>query len=245
MTSNQSHLGSLNPAVKLITHILLMLLLMMIDRPLTTFSIWIFVLIIGVGIGGWKGRFLIRVLLPYSLFFVLTFWMLAAFGKGENTVWQWGWFHVTAESMRNGLLIALRMLAFVTIGLLFTTTTNLQELMMSFIHQWRLSPKWAYGFMAGFRCIPMFQSDVAQLKEAHRIRGYRQNGSFKSFIHYAVPLLTQAIRRSERMAIAMEVRGFTGTRDRTYYQVTKVSIVDYLYLFIMLFVAVCMMLFLK
>ena len=56
-----------------------------------------------------------------SLFwiFILIFWMMAAFGKGQETTWQWAWFHVTQESINHGLTIAFRMLAFVTYGLLF------------------------------------------------------------------------------------------------------------------------------
>ncbi|SLL33246.1 cobalt ABC transporter [Mycobacteroides abscessus subsp. abscessus] len=220
------------------THILLMVILMTVHSAISTLAIWVCVFILGLTLGGWKGKFLVKVLLPYSIFFVLTFWMLAAFGKGETVVWKWAWFTVTEESIGNGLLIALRMLAFVTIGLLFTTTTNLYVLMMSLIHQWKLSPKWAYGMLAGFRCIPMFQSDLAQLKEAHRIRGYKHSGTWKAFFRYAVPLITQAIRRSEQMAIAMEVRGFTGERDRTYYQKTIITSYDYLYFSMVMIIAI-------
>ncbi|MGN8844927.1 energy-coupling factor transporter transmembrane component T [Bacillus sp. 522_BSPC] len=220
------------------THILLMVILMTIQSAFSTLAIWIYVMLLGLMLGGWKGKFLVKVLLPYSVFFVLTFWMLAAFGKGETVVWKWAWFQVTEESIRSGFLISMRMLAFVTIGLLFTTTTNLYELMMSLIHQWKLSPKWAYGMLAGFRCIPMFQSDLAQLKEAHRVRGYKHSGTWKAFFRYAVPLLTQAIRRSEQMAMAMEVRGFTGERDRTYFQKTFITLYDYLYISVMLIVGI-------
>ncbi|PAD84079.1 cobalt transporter [Niallia circulans] len=243
MKSNESYLSQLNPAMKLMTHIILMVILMTIQSALSTVAIWLYVLILGLTLGGWKGKFLGKVLLPYSIFFVLTFWMLAAFGKGETVVWKWAWFQVTEESINSGLLIAMRMLAFVTIGLLFTTTTNLYELMMSLIHQWKLSPKWAYGMMAGFRCIPMFQSDLAQLKEAHRIRGYKHSGTWKAFLRYAVPLLTQAIRRSEQMAMAMEVRGFTGEKDRTYFQKTSITLFDYLYFSMMIVIAICIAVF--
>lgn len=180
-----------------------------------------------------------------SLFYLLCAYVLDAsrIWERETVVWKWAWFQVTEESIGSGLLISMRMLAFVTIGLLFTTTTNLYELMMSLIHQWKLSPKWAYGMMAGFRCIPMFQSDLAQLKEAHRIRGYKHSGTWKAFFRYAVPLLTQAIRRSEQMAIAMEVRGFTGEKDRTYYQKTYITLFDYFYCSMMLLIGIFIALF--
>lgn len=202
---------------------------MALDDPFTTFYLWIFVLIIGIAIGGWRLPYLVKALLPYTFFFVLVFWMMAAFGKGENVLFHWAWFRVTEESIKNGLNLSLRMLGFVTIGLLFTSTTDLNKLIMSLIHQFHLSPKWAYGFLAGFRCIPLFQEELLQIKAAHRIRGYKNYGSWKAFSRYAVPLLTTAIRRSERMATAMAARGFTGTRERTYYVKPTVSRCDYGY----------------
>lgn len=218
-----------------------MFLLMAVTNPLTTLAVWIFVLIMGISIGGWKLPFLVKVLLPYLFLFIFVFWMRAAFGIGEHVIMEWAWFRITEESLRNGLTISLRMLGFVTIGLLYTSTTDLNLFIMSLIQQCKLSPKWAYGFLAGFRCIPMFQEELAQIKEAHRIRGYKYTGSWRAFRRYAVPLLTQAIRRSERMAIAMEARGFTGTRDRTYYRSPIVSKQDYVYLAVVLMIAVVLL----
>lgn len=99
--------------------------------------------------------------------------------QGDHTVWKWAWFHMTEESLRNGLTIALRMLGFVTFGLLFTSTTDLTAFMMSLIHQCKMSPKWAYGMLAGFRFIPLFQSELKQMKAAHKIRGYKQKTAGK------------------------------------------------------------------
>lgn len=110
---------------------------------------------------------------------------MAAFGKGEETIWEWAWFRVTEESVGNGLTIVPRMLGFVTYGLLFTSTTDLTQFIMSLIHQCRLSPKWAYGLLAGFRFVPLFQSELSQMKAAHKIRGYKQKNSWKAFIRYA------------------------------------------------------------
>lgn len=240
MESNQSCLSQINPSYKLIAHIIVMVMLMFIGNPIKTFVFWIAFLLVGLAIGGWTVKYLLKVMVSYCLFFVLVFWMLAAFGKGDNEIWQWAWFRITEESIGNGLTISLRMLAFVTIGLLFTSTTNLHLFMMSLIHQLKVSPKWAYGFLAGFRCIPMFQAELMQLKDAHRIRGYKQRRSWQSFKRYAIPLLTNAIRKSERMAIAMEARGFTGSRDRSYYKTTAITPIDVLYVGLLLLFAISM-----
>ncbi|QCJ41235.1 energy-coupling factor transporter transmembrane protein EcfT [Bacillus sp. S3] len=235
MKGNQSWLSTLNPACKLLAHFLAMLILMAITDPKETLGIWIIAVFIGIFCGGWRMSYLLKRFLPYLGFFILVFWMMAAFGKGEETIWNWAWFHVTEESLTNGLTISLRMLGFVTFGLLFTSTTDLTLFIMSLIHQCKLSPKWAYGLLAGFRFIPLFQSELNQMKAAHKIRGYKQKSSWEAFMRYSLPLFTQGVRKSERIAIAMEARGFTGTRDRTYYQTTKLGVKDLIYLIGLLF----------
>lgn len=229
MKSNDSWLAGVNPSCKLLSHLLVMFLLMGITDPVIILGLWLLAVAIGVTLGGWRAGYLLRRLLPYTLFFVMIVWMLAAFGKGEQVIWQWAWFRVTEESLNNGLMIGLRMLGFVTYGLLFTSTTDLTALMMSLIHQLKLSPKWAYGMLAGFRFIPLFQSELQQMKAAHKIRGYSQKNRWKAFIRYAMPLFTQGIRKSERIAIAMEARGFDGTRNRTYYLTPAMVTRDWLY----------------
>ncbi|MFT4416639.1 energy-coupling factor transporter transmembrane component T family protein [Fredinandcohnia humi] len=236
MKSNDTFLAYLNPCIKLLSHLLVMILLMTITNPKVAFEIWILGVFIGIFLGGWRLIYILKRLLPYLGIFILVFWMMAAFGEGEETVWKWAWFHITVESINHGLTIALRMLGFITYGLLFTSTTDLTLLIMSLIHQCKLSPKWAYGLIAGFRFIPLFQSELNQIKIAHKIRGYKPKNSWKAFIRYSLPLFTQGIRKAERIAVAMEVRGFTGARDRTYYQTTIVEVKDWSYLLSLLIV---------
>ncbi|GGE44607.1 putative HMP/thiamine permease protein YkoC [Pullulanibacillus camelliae] len=234
MTPMNSALAHINPSLKLSTHLVIMILLMMTSDPRTTCLLWLLAVSTGIVFGGWRLHYLVKRLLPYLLFFVLTFWMLAAFGKGETLLWQWGWFHITQEGIQHGLTIAMRMYAFVTYSLLFTSTTDVSEFIMSLIHQCHLSPKWAYGLLAGLRFVPLFQSELQQMKAAHKIRGFQRKNWREAFIRYTLPLLTQGIRRAERVAIAMEARGFTGSKTRTYYATPQIKKKDYSYSAILL-----------
>ena len=229
MTPMSSPLAHINPSLKLGTHLAIMVLLMMTSDPHTTGLLWILAVCTGIGVGGWRIHYLLTRLLPYLLFFLLTFWMLAAFGEGTTVLWQWGWFHVTQEGIQHGLTIAMRMYAFITYSLLFTSTTDLSKFVMSLIHQCHLSPKWAYGLLAGLRFIPLFQSELQQMKIAHKIRGFQRKNWREALMRYTLPLLTQGIRRAERVAIAMEARGFTGSSTRTYYYTPQVKKKDYGY----------------
>ncbi|WP_146809995.1 MULTISPECIES: energy-coupling factor transporter transmembrane component T family protein [Aneurinibacillus] len=229
MHANRSRLARVNPAVKLTAHLAVMLFLMMIADPITSALLWLLSIIVGVMFGGWTMRYIRKRIVPYLGFFLLVFWMLAAFGKGEHVLGQFAWFRITEEGIYHGLTIAFRMLGFVTYGLLFTSTTDTTQLVMSLIHQYRLSPKWGYGLLAGLRFVPLFQSELAQMKAAHKIRGFHAQGKLKSFARYTLPLFTQGIRKAERVAIAMEARGFDGSRNRTYYHTPVTSKSDYVY----------------
>lgn len=78
---------------------------------------------------------------------------------------------------------------------------------------------------------------------AHKVRGYKQKNRWKAFKRYSLPLFSLGIRKAERIAIAMEVRGFTGGRDRTYYQTTKVLTKDLAYLLSLLIVVIGIIIF--
>lgn len=60
-------------------------------------------------------------------------------------------------------------------------------------------------------------------------------------MRYSIPLFSQGIRKAERIAIAMEARGFTGTKERTYYQTTHVVAKDWAYAFLLLIVVITLM----
>ncbi|CAM5474966.1 cobalt transporter [Bacillus safensis FO-36b] [Bacillus safensis subsp. safensis] len=81
MQSNHSFLSTVNPVMKLLAHLLAMCCFMAISDPKTTFIIWLFALGIGVVLGGWNMKYLVTRLVPYLFFFILVFWMMAAFGK--------------------------------------------------------------------------------------------------------------------------------------------------------------------
>ena len=86
MKSNGSWLSTLNPSCKLFVHLLVMFALTGIKDPVLTLVLWLLAVVIGVTLGGWTPSYLLRRLVPYLLFFVMVFWMLAAFGKGEQVL---------------------------------------------------------------------------------------------------------------------------------------------------------------
>ncbi|WP_244964398.1 energy-coupling factor transporter transmembrane component T family protein [Listeria aquatica] len=228
--NKDTFLASINPTLKLMTHLMIMFILMSSMSALFTLIILLISFVTGIFLAKWDYTYFRKNIFPYFLFALLVFWSMAAFGEGTHILWQWGWFRVSTESMQHGLVLAERAMAFILIGLLFISTTNVTDLVMSFIHQCKMPPKWGYGLLAGIRFIPDFQTELKEVVQAHKVRGYIKYNKLRQFVHYLLPLLTRGIRKAERTAVAIEARGFQEGQKRTFYKQTMVKKKDWLYM---------------
>lgn len=126
---------------------------------------------------------------------------------------------IGAETLANGLGLALRLLGIVLAGLLATATTQPTELADSLVQQLRVSPRFAIGALAAFRLLPLLSEEWQTLAMARRARGVEAGRSpiaaVRLFAGQMLALLVGAIRRGTRMALAMEARGFGAMPCRT------------------------------
>lgn len=179
------------------------------------------------------GHPLLRVLLyasPFILVFISTLTGMMFFGKGETTWWKYGIIHITEESFYRGVHLGFRALSMAAIGLLFGLTTRPVRLFYSLMQQWRLPPKFAYSFLAAMNLIPILIEEFQTLRHALIIRSMgRKKRIWQVYTvlkQYAIPLLAQSIRRAQRIAVAMEAKGFQNENKRTYYYEVGYSSVD-------------------
>lgn len=187
-------------------------------------------------------------LLPFVLFFVLYTWTLTAYAavpSGAPT-WHFLFFRLSVAGFHAGLVLALRMLSSVAFGVLFVSTTDITDLVVSLCQNFRVPPKFAYGSLAGLRFFPLFEEEWQKIRRARRLRGRRERWRLARVATYALPLLSQAIRLGERVAIAMEARGFRGAAAespdaRTYYRPTRVAARDLVALLGVTFACVLML----
>jgi energy-coupling factor transport system permease protein len=89
------------------------------------------------------------------------------------------------------------------------------------VQQARVPERFAYGALAAFQAVPRLAEDFVALREARRIRGLRTTWHPRIL----VGLLVLAIRRADRLAVAMDARGF-GSGPRTRYRVERWSLPD-------------------
>ncbi|RKQ30783.1 energy-coupling factor transporter transmembrane component T family protein [Oceanobacillus halophilus] len=231
-------ISSVNPTIKAISILVPGIFLSFTFDVFTPLIYLLFVLAItftltNISISKW-----IKIFSPFVLVALGFAWMAAlysnqtySYGEVHFQLWH---FEITTGSIQTGISLALRSLCFVALSLLFALTTDSTKLMLSLMQQCKLPPKITYGILAGYRFLPIFKHELHVLRQAHRIRGVSRTrgikGQINQFRRYSIPLLANGIRKAERVAIAMESKGFTGDKERTHYHDLTVSKKDWYFL---------------
>jgi energy-coupling factor transport system permease protein len=145
------------------------------------------------------------------------FWTYTLFYAGPGPAWIYG------------ATMAARLLAILSASAMFVLTTDPTQLVRSLIHQLHVSPRIAYSVFAAYRFVPLLEVEFETIRAAHQMRGGIGRGNLldkpRELFGYAIPLLASAVRKGERVALAMESRGFgaLSARDRTYYRITTLG----------------------
>ncbi|MCT4782327.1 MULTISPECIES: energy-coupling factor transporter transmembrane component T family protein [Exiguobacterium] len=222
----------MNPTVKFVTVTCLMFGLAFMFNPWTPLAVFIGTLVLQSLFANvsWKrwGLFMI----PFLLTAIGTLWTTLVFGKASSGEVVFVLFgnNVTEENVMLAVTLALRVLAFTALSLLFTLTTDPKRFVYSLMQQGKLSPKIAYSVFVGFRFFPILKHEMMQLYETHALRGVRLETRLDHVRHVPkllIPLLAGSIRQAERIAFSMEARAFTGDK-RTTYEVVPVTRSDML-----------------
>ncbi|NNU94478.1 energy-coupling factor transporter transmembrane protein EcfT [Geobacillus sp. NFOSA3] len=206
-----------NPSLKLMVLILLFIVVLFVHNPNVLINFSFGLLLLFILYTGYPWRFLLLLFLPFFLVFVSTASSMILFGEGSTTWFRWGLIHVTEESFLRGMHLGFRALSFALLGLLFSLTTRPVRLFYSLMQQLKLKPKYAYSFLAGVRLIPIMIEEFQTVRNALKVRGVVHNGLFEKMKRYAIPLLSQSIRRAQRIAVAMEAKRFSNSAERTFY----------------------------
>jgi energy-coupling factor transport system permease protein len=214
----ETWLHRINPSLKLIVMTILFIGVLFIHNPNVLMNLTLGFLLLLFAFAGYPLKYLLLFLLPFLFIFVSTAVSMILFGNGQTTWFQWGLIHITEESFFRGLHLGFRAFIFALLGLIFSLTTRPVYLFYSLMQQLKLKPKYAYSFLAGIRLIPIMLEEFQTVQNALKVRGAAEKSNvFQKIKRYAIPLLSQSIRRAQRIAIAMEAKRFSQTVSRTFY----------------------------
>jgi len=156
--------------------------------------------------------------------------LFAAAQLGPTLV-ELGPLRIGAETLLNGVGLALRLMAIALAGLLATATSDPIDVADALIQHMRVSPRFAIGVLAALRLLPLLAQEWQILGMARRARGVDAGRSpvaaVRLFAGQLLGLLGGAIRRGSRMAMAMEARGFGASPCRSVARVQRMRPSDW------------------
>jgi energy-coupling factor transport system permease protein len=221
----ESWLHRRNPTAKLATHLILALLMTIIFDPLTPLAFVGLALVVGRTLGRMPIRLMVKALLPFWLIaasLMLTNALFANHPEQTTVIWRGGPFTATVAGVTIGLSLAERSIAVAAFTVLLMMSTDPTDLVRSLVQQAHLPARFAYPVLAAYRFLPLLQTEFEMIRLAHRLRGIGRRrgpaGWLREQARLTIPLLANAVRRSERVALAMDARGFAAHRPRTHYR---------------------------
>lgn len=148
--------------------------------------------------------------------------MLLYAAPSGHEFFGWGPIHVTEGSIRLAIATMVRTLALSVPVVLLVVGLNATEVADGLAQVVRLPARFVLGTLAGMRMLSLFVADWHTLGQARRARGLGDAGAIRRFVSMAFALLVFALRRGQKLATAMEARGF-GSGPRTWARESRVG----------------------
>jgi len=225
-----SRIHRLHPLTKLGGLVAFVIAAFVVDRPLVLLPLAAAVMALIVPAGGLPNVRRLRVMFVLVFTFTLVIWTFF-FDRTRPLV-------PTVDGFLFGLSTAIRLATFLAAGILFLTVTRIEEVAYALgclrvpYFGWRLVP-YNVGFTLtlAFRLVPVFFDATLAVVQAQRCRGLElaRGGPvqrLRRFVPVLVPVLIGALRRADRMAMALELRGFNSGRPRTTWLRARAGVAD-------------------
>lgn len=240
-------LHRMNPSVKFVIVMICMLTLAFFFNPWTPLIFWLSIIVVQIFLSHISWRKWGLLMLPFFIAAFGYLWTTLLFADSRTgpVLWSIGSVEITMSQLNHALSLSFRVLAFSSLSLLFALTTDPIIFIRSLMQQLKLSPKIAYGIMVGYQFLPLLKDEFIQVQQVQKLRGLDdQSNIFKRIIglrRVLIPMLAGAVRKAEKVAFAMEARGFTGEPRRVFYHKVTIEKNDFMlaFLFIGLLLISC------
>ena len=215
----------LDPRVKIVLTVALIVLLFLAQGPVSYGLIILFLALV-IGISRISPKMVVRGLKPILLIVMFTA-VLNLFYTPGDYVWQWKFLHISVEGIRMAVFMVLRlMLLIIATSMLTYTTSPIQltdglERLLAPLKKLHVPVHELSMMMSiALRFIPTLSEETEKIISAQTARGA------KAMIPLLVPLFISACRRADELATAMECRLYRGDVGRTRMRQLKIARVD-------------------
>ena len=225
-------LHRLDPRVKLFGLLAAFLVLLSFNHPAYIAALALALLAIahlgGALINLWRLRALLLILFLFSAIL----WPIMV--RGSTEIARLGPLSLTRESLLYGLAVGLRLDTMVAAGLVFLSTTRVEEFTTG-LRRLGLPFPVSFALSLAFRFVPTFADSAYTIIQAQKSRGLDldSGGLFtrlRRHLPLLIPAIVCAIRSTDLLAMALESRGFGSSGPRTDYLELRPRAADYLML---------------
>src|SRR5271157_1705271 len=181
--------------------------------------------------------------LGFAILSLTAFSILLASSNSDRSlsaILEFGPVRITAPAVSAGLAIGLRVVVIGLTTLLVFGPSDSTRMADSLVQQWRAPDRFAYGAVAALRVAPFLASDWTLIAAARHLRGMGSGGPVdrvRDAGDRLLVMLVAAIRRAERLALAMDSRGFDSGVKRSHFRELRMSWRDWLTMAVALVVA--------
>lgn len=231
---NDSLFHRLNPITKILWTFTVIVFSFMFDVPLVIFCVFASNLVIAAFSGILKQVMpAVKGLLIFSLLLIL--FQIFFVADGNTLFYAIPYLNIgriTDIGLDLSMVMALRMLSTVSTIPILMMTTQMTDIVAVMVEKFRVPFKYAFMFVTALKFIPVFTGEMEQILQAQMSRGYNSDtkNPFKKFmiiIPLAIPLLVSSVKKTEKMAVSMEARGF-GSGPRSHYREISMNSPDYI-----------------
>ncbi len=152
--------------------------------------------------------------------------MLLYANPGGDIHWQFGPAIISDRSMLLAMGILVRVLAVGTPAIVLLSRIDPTDMGDGMAQVLRLPARPVLATLAAARMTGLMAADWKALEQARRIRGIGDAHKIISAVRGSFSLLVFALRRSAKLSLTMEARGFGAAKERTWARESRVGVAD-------------------
>lgn len=238
---NQSIVHRLDPRTKILM-ILIPVVFAALTLNLLVYSLLLVFLLLIFILSNLPLSLLIRNLRTFVWLFALLFILQVIFTSALfETLYYFGFFHLSAEGFLNGLTYSLRLAVFIFGAVVLTLTTSPVDLTDGMVKSFSWLKKLKFPVqelglvtMISLRFVPLLVDEAANLRKAQLSRGAYFEGNLikriKKTLPLLIPLFVSSFRKADELALALDARGFRSGQERSSYKKLEFKKMDHIFL---------------
>ena len=236
-----SIIHKIDPRVKIISLILLLVAVFVPDAWYCYLVLFIFELIVLL-LSKIRIRMILKAFKP-MLFMVILLALINIFTiRTGDVLIEISSFKIYSDAVFNTIFIIVRLFLMIMLTTILTATTKPLDLTLGI--EYLLKPLTKIGFPSheiammisiALRFIPIIIEETMRIMQSQKSRGVdfeegKFNEKIKAILSLIIPLFSVAFERAYELADAMEARGYVPDKPRTRYRVLSFHYYDFIYL---------------